>query len=66
MPASSYKVGKRRKAAEDVCWTLMLMMALGGLDDVPMEWRPLLADSLQSWADIAVDTGVMQSEIRPD
>lgn len=56
---SAYAVGKRRSAAEEACWALMLALALGGLEDVPIEWRPLIADPLQRWADLAVQTGVM-------
>jgi hypothetical protein len=43
---------ERYKAAEDVCWTLILMMAFGGLDlpDIEREW---LGERMQKWSDIS-------------
>jgi hypothetical protein len=38
----------------------MLMINLGGLDEVPMEWRDMLAKPLQKWADLCVATGQME------
>lgn len=60
--ASAYKIGKRRKAAEEVCWALMLMIGLGGLDEVDLEWRKMLGEPMEKWADLAVETG----EMKPD
>jgi hypothetical protein len=50
-------VKKRRKAAEEVCWRILLMM---GLDILPIEdydSRKLLADPMEKWADLAQQTG---------
>lgn len=57
---SSHLVGKRRSAAEEVCWTLVLMMDLGGLEIEP-EWRDYLAGPMGAWTALAVETGVMNS-----
>lgn len=56
---SRYMVGKRRAAAEEVCWTLILMMGCGLLDDVPEGERKMLAEPLQAWANLAYETGIM-------
>ena len=58
MKPSRYKVKKRRDAAEEVCFTLLIMMGLGGLD-IPKEWREFLAPPMQAWADVAAETGVI-------
>jgi hypothetical protein len=55
------KVTKRKEAAEEVCWALMLMMDLGGLD-IPMEWREELGKSMEEWVELAVQTGIMRTE----
>jgi hypothetical protein len=49
---------ERLKAAEDVCWSLMLLMKLGGLD-ISHSWKQYLAKDMQAWVDKAVATGVM-------
>jgi hypothetical protein len=54
------KAAQRRAAAEQVCWALLIMMELGGLDGVPMDWRPFLTEPLTEWLDLAVDTGQMK------
>lgn len=53
---SPYLVSKRRKAAENVCWTVLLMMELGGLE-IPLEWREYLAKPMQEWVELAHATG---------
>lgn len=53
------KAAQRRDAAEEVCWTLMLMMELGGLE-IPMEWRKFLSPPMDKWADLCVQTEVMK------
>jgi hypothetical protein len=50
---------ERLRAAEDVCWSLLLMMKLGGLD-ISHSWRQYLAKDVQKWVDRAVATGVMK------
>jgi hypothetical protein len=55
---SAYTVRKRRDAAEEVCWALLLMMGLDLLP-IPKEERPLLAEPMQKWADLAAATGQM-------
>lgn len=40
---------QRRAAAEDVCFTVLLMMGLGELE-IPIEARKWLADPMQKWA----------------
>lgn len=54
-------VQARLEAAEEVCWTLLLMMALGGLE-IPQEWRDYLYGSYGKWTDLAVDTGILATE----
>lgn len=53
---------QRRSRAEEVCWSLMLALNLGGLDEIPLEWRSLIADPLQAWCDLAVKTGEMKDD----
>lgn len=53
------KAAQRRDAAEEVCWCLMLMMQLGGLE-IPVEWRKFLGPSMDRWADLCVETGEMK------
>lgn len=58
----------RLELAEDVCWTLLMMMALGGLE-IEQEWRDYLAGPYEKWADQAVRTGVMdqgEDDATPD
>lgn len=52
---SKTKQARRRDQAEEVCWSIMLMMELGGLE-IPMEWRPILADPMGEWARLATET----------
>jgi hypothetical protein len=52
---------RRREAAEEVCWSLLIMMDLGGLD-IPLEWRKYLADSMEPWVDLAVRTGQLRDD----
>lgn len=52
---------ERLEAAEDVCWTLLMMMALGGLE-LEQEWRDYLTGSYEKWTDLAVATGIMNRE----
>lgn len=54
------KQAQRRSAAEEVCWALMLMVNLGGLDGMDLDWRKYLADPLLSWCDLAVATGELK------
>lgn len=49
---------KRYKAAEDVCFSLLLMMDLGMLE-LPMENRKFLAEPMQIWADLAAEAGIL-------
>jgi hypothetical protein len=39
-------------AANEVCWTVILMMQLGLLE-IPLEERPMLADPMAKWSDLA-------------
>ena len=43
---------RRRDAAEEVCWELMIAIPLGGMDDVEVGWRKLIAEPLQKWAEL--------------
>jgi hypothetical protein len=43
---------KRLKAAEEVCWTLILMMAFGGLN-LPDDERQILANPMEKWSDLS-------------
>jgi hypothetical protein len=52
---------KRLKAAESVCWSLMLAMAVGGLD-IPVEDRQFLADPMQKWVDLAVKSKLIRED----
>jgi hypothetical protein len=60
------KEAQRRYAAEEVCWSLMLMMELGGLEQIPLEWRKLLADPLEKWAKLCEETGQMKADTEPE
>jgi hypothetical protein len=55
-------VAQRRYAAEEVCWSLMLVMQLGGMDEIPLEWRKLIADPLMEWCKLCEATGQMKKE----
>lgn len=54
-------VAKRRAAAEEVCWTVILMMSLGLLP-IPYKNRPMLAEPMQKWSDLAAQTGLLAEE----
>jgi len=43
---------ERNKAANEVCWTLIIMMAFGGLD-LPDDDRQFLGERMERWADIS-------------
>ena len=58
MSAHRTLVRKRRDAAEQVCWCLLLMMGLGELE-LPQASRDWLFDAYRPWADLAVETGIM-------
>lgn len=50
---------KRLRQAEEVCFCLILMMALGGLD-IPQDEKDLLAEPMLKWADLAADAGLIR------
>jgi len=52
-------VAERKKAAEEVCYTVLLAMALGGLD-IPLEDRDFLAKPMEKWTRLCVKTGTME------
>jgi hypothetical protein len=52
---------KRLRAAEETCWTLMLMMGLGMLD-IPMHEREMLSRTMQKWVDLGVATGIIEND----
>jgi hypothetical protein len=54
------KAARRRDAADEVCFTLLLMMELGGLDIKDKGWREFLGKPMEKWADLAVDTGILK------
>lgn len=52
---------ERLRAAEEVCWMLILMMGTGLL---PMEDRPsrdILGEPMLKWANIAAEQGLMHT-----
>jgi hypothetical protein len=51
---------KRRDAAEQVCWTLMLMMSIGMLE-LPDASRVMLGNVMEVWSDLAVRTGELKA-----
>ena len=55
------KAARRRDAAEEVCFTLLLMMELGGLDIKDKEWRECLGKPMEVWADLAVETDILKA-----
>lgn len=59
MPSIKQAELERLRASEEVCWKLLILMGLGELKEVPMGLRPLLADPMQEWANIAADQGLM-------
>lgn len=52
VPMAKTRQAQRRDRAEDVCWSLMIMMGLGALDGIPLEWRKQLADPLEEWIEM--------------
>lgn len=52
---------KRLKAAESVCYSILLAMAVGGLD-IPLEDRQFLADPMQKWVDLAVKSKLIRED----
>lgn len=60
------KEAQRRAAAEEVCWSLMLMMELGGLEGIDMGWRRMLGDPLEKWAKLCEETGQMKADDEPE
>jgi hypothetical protein len=51
---------ERLEAADEVCWTLIVMMQLGGLD-IPFEERKFLMDTYGPWVQLAVESGDLPS-----
>lgn len=60
------KEAQRKIAAEEVCWSLMIMMELGGLEGIPLEWRKQLGDPLEKWAKLCEATGLMKGDDDPE
>lgn len=54
------KAARRRDAAEEVCMAVILMMGLGGLE-IPLEWRRMLGEPMEKWAELAAETGTLPS-----
>lgn len=52
-------VQERLEAAEEVCWTLIVMMQLGGLN-IPHAERVFLMNTYGPWVDLAVETGILK------
>lgn len=52
---------KRLKAAEAVCWSILLAMAVGGLD-IPLEDRQFLAEPMEKWVKLAVKSGLIEKD----
>ena len=52
---------QRLKAAEAVCWSVLLAMAVGGLD-IPLDDRQFLAEPMQKWVDLAVKSKLIPRE----
>lgn len=52
---------KRLKAAESVCWSVLLAMSVGGLD-IPMEDRQFLAKPMEEWTGLAVKSGLLRED----
>jgi hypothetical protein len=46
--------------ATEVCWTLMIMMSIGGLD-LPHYEREFLGEALSCWADMEAQNGKMRA-----
>ncbi len=52
---------KRLKAAESVCFSILLMMAVGDLD-IPLEDRQFLAEPMEKWVKLATKSGLIQKD----
>lgn len=52
---------QRLKAAEAVCWRILLAMSVGGLD-IPLEDRQFLAEPMQKWVDLAVKSKLIRED----
>ena len=52
---------KRLKAAEGVCYSILLAMAVGGLD-IPLEDRQFLADPMEKWVALSVKSGLIRED----
>ncbi len=52
---------ERLKAAEGVCWSILLAMAVGGLD-IPLEDRQFLAQPMEKWVKLAVKSGLIPKD----
>lgn len=52
---------KRLKAAEGVCWSILVAMALGGLN-IPLEDRQFLAEPMEKWVKLAVQSGLIEKD----
>lgn len=46
---------QRRDAAEEVCWSILLAIELGGLEGVEPAWRKFIGEELQKWAELVDD-----------
>jgi hypothetical protein len=46
---------QRRDAAEDVCWSLLIAIELGGLNEVEDGWRKMIGTELGKWAELVDD-----------
>jgi hypothetical protein len=55
---------ERLRAAEEVCWTLMLVFGLDLLPpkDVNEETRKFIAEPMMEWSRLCVEQGLMQEE----
>lgn len=53
---------ERLRAAEEVCWTLILQMGLGILTIDNGREREFLATPMLEWANLAAETGVLRRE----
>lgn len=51
---------RRLRKAEDVCWTVLLMMGLGLLPIENDDAREFLAMPMQTWADEAEEQGILR------
>jgi hypothetical protein len=60
----SEKVAQRLLAAENVCWGFTNAVALGLMNDIPLENRGQLIDNMtyNEWADLAAETGILPNE----